>query len=410
MVTRTSPVRYSLTAVVWTWSLTLVAVSIGFAQPEQARSVIDQHLRKAKGSGLIAVFVEGDQWKIEGYGQRSATDLTPPGEEDLFEIGALTQTFTALLALLCQEEGRFELFEPVQDYLALQTGDLQFQPFTCVEIVEPEADPTRPPKRLVTCAPDPAGDPVCVTFCDLASHASGLPLSLNSDFEWTPFVDLTKWEGPVQAISRHTFYRQLREVELKFAPGTGFHYSNVGMAILGHTLEDLFEYPLDSLFSRWIGKPLGMRDTRVAGSGVASPRMLQGLNHKGRPVPRALFDALAPAAGFQSSGRDLARFVQEIFSASPSSRLGIALEQSMQERLEVAFPTAPDETLVGYGWFSTPIAPGSPRRVHWQYGGTPGFRAFLGVCRDTHTGVVLLANAPQSLLELGFTLLEGMQP
>lgn len=387
--------------VITCWVLFLAMPDHLAGQSPTAEELARDHLRGRPHSGLVIGLIRGEEVRIQGYGQKSRRDKEPPTENDLFELGSLTHTFTALALLNSRDAGRFLLEDPILDHLGDQSEVPLFQPYTCVEI----QDPRRPnAKRIVACSPKPGTDPICITFCDLASHSSGLPLAPDDSYDWIPFLNREKWAPEIVSRSRSEFFQSLKSEELKFAPGTAFRYSHTGMAFLGHLLMDIHGLSYDSLLVKFVTGPLQMPDTRT---NAPEGRLLPGHNHRNREVPPLSLDALTPAGGLKSSARDLTRFLQMHFGSSP---LAEAIETALQDRIEVHFPNAPDDTLIGYGWFSSPLMEGSGRRMYWQYGGTGGQRAFIALERNTKTGVVLLANNTGPLWEMGKALLQSLQP
>jgi len=383
------------------WILLLAMPGPLSGQSPKAEEWARDYLRGRPNSGLVIGLLRDGEVRIRGYGQKSRRDKEPPTERDLFELGSLTHTFTVLALLNGREAERFLLEDPIQDYLKDQPGVPLFQPYTCVEM----QDPRRPnAKRIVACSPKPGTDPICITFCDLASHSSGLPLAPDNSYDWIPFLDREKWMPEIVPLSRADFFQSLASEELKFAPGTAFRYSHTGMAFLGHLLMDMHDLSYDSLLAQFVTGPLLMPDTKA---NVPERLVLPGHNHRDRAVPPLALEAMAPAGGLKSNARDLSRFLQAHFGASP---LDEEIETALQDRIEVHFPNTPDGTLVGYGWFSSPLMEGSGKRMYWQYGGTGGQRAFIALERNTKTGVILLANSTGALWDMGKALLQSLQP
>ncbi len=364
---------------------------------KQAKAFVKEH----KHSGLVVALIQGQEVRIRGYGQKSRNQPDPPGESDLFELGSLTHTFTVLAMLSGQQAGRYLPEDLIQDHLKNPSGLPFFQPHVCVEI----QDPRQPnAKRLIACSPKPGAEPVCITFCDLASHTSGLPLAPEESYDWIPFLNREKWDPQIQPLSRSDFLKSLAEKALKFAPGSAFRYSNTAMALLGILLEDIHGLPYDSLLARFVTGPLRMPHTRT---NAPESEVLPGYNHRGKPVPLLRLDAMRSAGGLKSNARDLARFIQAHFVASP---LAEELAVSLQDRIEVQFPDIPEGTLAGYGWFSNSLQEGSGKRMYWQYGGTAGHRAFMALEPNSQTGVILLTNSTGSLPQMGKILLQSLNP
>ena len=81
-----------------------------------------------------------------------------------------------------------------------------------------------------------------ITLRQLLSHTSGLldPETLERDLnEGKPLTETLK------SVRR-------------LAPGSGFHYSNLGYGILGCVMESVLNQPVGRIFEEWLFKPLGM--------------------------------------------------------------------------------------------------------------------------------------------------------
>lgn len=110
-----------------------------------------------------------------------------------------------------------------------------------------------------------------VTLGQLLEHSSGLP-------DWLPlFLDA---DDPGRALS------QICAADLRSAPGTTRVYSDVGMALLGITLERLGGSRLDELAGELVHRPLGMRSTTYRPTSVE--RELCAATSTGNPVERRM--------------------------------------------------------------------------------------------------------------------------
>jgi CubicO group peptidase (beta-lactamase class C family) len=242
-----------------------------------------------------------------------------------------------------------------------------------------------------------------MSFCELILHNSGLPLSLEGGLNWNPFAHMERWEPPRTTLDREQFFKKLNAVRLTAEPGNRYHYSNIGPALLGQLLAEAFDHSYGEILHQKVFEPMGLKNTSLS-----DERLLPGHNHKGKQVPPLHLDAQAPAAGLRSDAIDLSRLILR-FLNPPDPDWEFWIASVRQDRIHVAFPTAPEGTLAGYGWFSSPLGPDNPRRVVWQYGGTAGHRAFVAFVPQTKTGLVLLTNQTHDLKELGLGLIRDMQ-
>jgi len=64
--------------------------------------------------------------------------------------------------------------------------------------------------------------------------------------------------------------------------------------------------------------------------------------------------------------------------------------------------------MAGYGWLISTLNEQTNQPVIWANGGTGGFRSFIGMVKDTETGIVILSNSANSVDEMAFEILELM--
>lgn len=384
--------------------LLLLSVAVAGQIPPGIEALAEKHIKKGRNPGLVVAAVENGQVQYKGYGTVSRGQMACPDERTLFELGALSGVFTTTLVTKQAMEGQFNLGGPINPYLPKGADAPAFQPQKCVEVVLPDPSSGRP-ERILSCTPDPLGEEVCIAFCDLITHTSGLPNSGHGLYDWHPVGTEVSLQGPRQSFTRQDLYAQVAEYPLKTQPGASFRFSNIGIALAGHLAADIAGLPFEGLLEQALLRPLKMKDTRIRLSAGQRERLAQGHDSRGRPVLHWDFDGMAPAAGLKSTAEDLAAFVLANLKTD-DSRMSAVMEQAQQARVDVAFPALLRPTEAGYGWLISKLTPQSNQPVVWMYGGTAGFRAFIGFIKDTGTGIVLLSNSANDIRELGFEMLE----
>lgn len=182
-----------------------------------------------------------------------------PGPHTRYRVASITKTMTAVAVLVGVESGDIALDRPVGDWL-------------------PDA---------------PASD---ASIRQFLSHTAGLPAEPVGP--WWERAGGYDWDALVAM--------QLPRLSV---PGTRFHYSNVGFAVLGHLVETLHGRPWDVVLNELLWSPLGMLDTASDPGadhavGVAVHPDVDHLH----PEPVADYRALSPAGSAWSTPSDLARF------------------------------------------------------------------------------------------------------
>lgn len=355
------------------------------------------YVKKGKNPGLVIGIIRGDVSEVRGYGARSRMDKRPPDGRTIFEIGGLTSVFTTSAVVLASRDHSFALGDPIQPYLKVQAP--AFHPQRCVEITLPTNE------RIVSCSPDLVAEDICISFCDLADHTSGISCSCGGGYEWNPFVDVRFANDTFCDLSKEALYVALGDMKLETAPGRHFRYSNIGIALLGNLVGDRFGGSYADLLGQYVTGPLNMPDTRLRLNLEQAARRAPGYDYRGRPAPPWTFDAMAPAAGLNSTADDLLRFLSANLQRG-SQPLEEAFETVRQARFDISFPGWERPTSAGYGWLISRIGVHNNLPVAWINGGTGGYRAWMGLNTDTRTALVVLSNSAQPVDELAWLIMD----
>lgn len=384
----------------------VLSVSLAGQGVDNWKVLAERYAGKNRNQALMAALVQNGKVEYYAFGQISREVGAPPDENTLFEIGALTEVFTTTLMTKLAMEGDFDLSKPIREFLPEDTDAPLFQPQKCVELVLPTSAGGAP-QRILSCTPDPLSDEISVALCDLATHSSGLPNSGIGLYDWHPIGLAYRLTGPRPGFDRAAFFRKLAECPLKTMPGSEYRFSNMGIALIGHLLSEARGEPFDVLLEKELLQPLGLNDTRFQMTTAQQNHFAPGFSDKGKPVDHWNFEGMSPAAGLKSSAHDLAAFVVANLR-NDNSRWAAVMEQAQQARIDVFFPGLTRPTQAGYGWLISTLSPESNQPVVWMYGGTEGFRAFIGFIKEHGLGIVLLSNSANEIRELGFSMLSDL--
>jgi CubicO group peptidase (beta-lactamase class C family) len=205
--------------------------------------------------------------RTAGYGYANVELKTPVSPEQLFQIGSITKSFTALIMLQLRDEGKVDLHRPVLEYLPWLPVNMPYGP---------------------------------ITAHHLLTHSSGLP-DASGIFQSDP-------------AARHV---------QGFAPGAHFHYCNLGFAILGQIVEKLDGRPWYQCLQARILTPLSMGQTAAVITINSSARSATGYQpffddqvfpRQGRLVPRPpeVFDS--PAGSIAAPPGDMAIYLRMLLN------------------------------------------------------------------------------------------------
>jgi CubicO group peptidase (beta-lactamase class C family) len=189
---------------------------------------------------LVLVSRAGEVAYCETYGTRNATGA-PVEVDTLFRIYSMTKPVTAVAAMMCFEEGLFQLNDPVSQFIP------SFADVRVWKGGSSRATETRPANRAVR-------------IWHLMTHTAGL------------VYDFTAVDPVVVSLFREAEARAPHgaglagwcdawaSVPLLFHPGESWNYS-VAIDVLGRVVEVVSGQNLDDFFTQRILGPLRMNDT-----------------------------------------------------------------------------------------------------------------------------------------------------
>jgi CubicO group peptidase (beta-lactamase class C family) len=251
------------------------------------------------------------------------------GTDAAFRIGSVTKTFTAVLVMRARDDGLLDLDDPIGRHLDVPAhGDL--------------------------------------TIRRLLSHTSGI--------QREPYGDV--WDTLV-APDAARLVADLERVERVLPPARRYHYSNLGVALLGLTVARLRGGTWGEVLADEVLRPLGLSGTSVARPvGATAGYLVDAYSDAARPEPPLDFGAVGPAAQLWSTAADMATWAA--FLADPATVDPAAAVLRPATVDEMRWPvTTTDQGLwsVGFG-LGLILVPRGERVVHVGHDGAmPGFLA-----------------------------------
>lgn len=282
--------------------------------------------------------------------------------DDVYRIGSITKTFTAVLVIQLVEEGRIDLEAPLRTYL-------------------PEA-------------------PVGPTIRMALSHLTGVQREPPGEI----------WES-MQPPTREELIAGLEDAELVLRPGEQWHYSNLVFALLGEIVMRVSAEPYTDVLQRRVLDPLGLSRTSLRPvAPKASPYYVDPYTDTVRDEPDPEVTESTGAAGWLwSTAADLARWGTFLAEGNDAVLPKTALDRMARLQAMV------DEERWSVGWgLGLELYRRGDRVLVGHGGAMPGFLAGLAVDRGERTGAVVLTNtgaeaAPEALaLDLAVTALDAL--
>jgi CubicO group peptidase (beta-lactamase class C family) len=234
--------------------------------PESLGAELDRILATAQSeqrmpSASACVFRDGEVIWERVLGVADVASGRAATSDDVYRIGSITKTFTAVLVMQLVTAGRIELDAPMRTYL-------------------PEA-------------------PVGPTIRMALSHMTGVQREPPGEI----------WES-MEPPSREELIAGLEDAELVLRPGEQWHYSNLVFALLGEIVMRATGEPYADVLQRRILDPLGLTRTSLRPDGPkASPYYVDPYSEIARDEPDPEVTESTGAAGWLwSTAADLARW------------------------------------------------------------------------------------------------------
>ncbi|WP_310963428.1 serine hydrolase domain-containing protein [Nocardioides terrisoli] len=269
-----------------------------------------------------------------------------------YRIGSITKTMTGVLVMQCRDDGLLTLEDPLGDVV---------------------------PESAYRAA----------SLRQLLSHTSGMQSEpVGSWWERSPGVDFEQLSA-ANDVDRSVF-----------APGTTYHYSNLGFALLGEVVARLRGRPWQQVLAERLLGPLGMaRTTYLPAPPYAEGWSVHHLRGTLTAEPARDTGAMAPAGQLWSTIDDLAILAGFLRSGNPAVLSSPSLAEMRRPVRD------------GYG-LATMVAAHPGGQLVGHLGSMPGFQGSMLVDPRSGDGVVALTNATTGLdgVDLTHRLLGSVTP
>jgi CubicO group peptidase (beta-lactamase class C family) len=312
--------------------------------------LIDKEMANDEITGLSIALIDDQRviWQ-KGFGYADLENNIPATPETVYRAGSIAKVFTAAATMQLAEQGKLDIDKPLAAAL----------PEFSIKTRFPEAEP--------------------VTPRNVMSHHSGLPSNFLKDL----FVrDPGRFEVVVDG---------LRNEHLSFPPNFVFSYSNVGMALLGATVQKVSGESFNDYMGKHFFQPLGMSQSSFASRPIA-----KAYDRNKEVEVFSLRDM--PAANLLSNAVDLSQFVKMQFADGKYGDKQILSPATVREMVRVQNKGLPltFQQYVGLGWMmhGVEVPGGGPVASHG--GSLPDSHSMMAILPEHKLGVVVLSNSTTS--------------
>jgi CubicO group peptidase (beta-lactamase class C family) len=311
---------------------------------------LEHHLEASHAAGAALAIT--DREEILGVAVRGMADVgsrSPVRPETRFQIGSISKSFAAIVAMQEVDAGRLDLDVSVNELL----------PWLVL--------------------PEPYGP---ITMHHLLTHTAGLHIGTE---------DAPGFPGALQLLRAWPATRP---------PGERFHYSNDGYKIVGAVLESLTGLPIHDLLAERLLGPLGMTSSAAAITDEVFTDHATGYEPLLTDRPAQLRHPLAPATrtisntadgSIVSTVVDMCAYARLLLAKGdrPDGRGGRILSEAAFDRIMARAVDDTDHGRYGYGLWTEEQ---DGRTWFGHSGGMVGFTALFVTVLDEGLACVVLQN------------------
>ena len=331
------------------------------AQEDSTLKYVKEYIRQivdnGKSASIIIGVVNKDGRQIFSYGELEKGSGKKPDENSLYGIGSITKLFTCSLLADMVCNGKMNLNDPISKYL-----------------------------------PDSVNTPTFngkeITLYDLATHTSGLP----------PRPDNLSPTNPNNPYADYTIdqtYRFLSHYNLSREIGTRYEYSNIGVGLLGYIIAQESNSDFETIVHNKICKPLKLKHTVITVFEKLKKNMAIPYDNEGKIALEWTFSSVFAGAGsLKSTMNDMLEFV--------AANLGLINSKLNSTFIQTHFKHPQNNIALGWHIWNDF---GSFNYGH--SGSTIGYKSFIGFNKETQTGVVVLSNKTDAIIDIGLHMLDS---
>jgi CubicO group peptidase (beta-lactamase class C family) len=327
-------------------------------------------MRKNDVTGLSIALVDDQKivWS-QGFGYADKELNVLANSDTLYRVGSISKLFTATAAMQLVEQGKLDIDKPLRDYL--------------------------PVFKVI-----PRDGNLNITSRNIMTHHSGLPRDYLAGM-WT-----------TQPASFTQLAEKLEVESAAYPPELLFSYSNVGVSLLGHAVQNVTKQNFEQHMQTSVLQLLGMENSTFSSAVTKSPLSSKGYRNGKLMNEPSLRDV--PAGGLNSSVNDLSHFLSMVFADGSFRNQVILQPKTLHEMLQ-----AQNEDIaldlnfrIGLGWMLSGLGAidieNAGKVVH-HAGSTFLFRSQIIALPEHKLGVVALSNSATAAPAVNKIAVEGLK-
>jgi D-alanyl-D-alanine carboxypeptidase len=307
---------------------------------EQIDQLLTAQYPSTDPGAVVLITKNGETLLRKAYGLANVEQAVALRPEDVFRIGSITKSFTAMAIMLLEEDGKLSVKDPITRFL-----------------------------------PDFPSLDKPITLEHLLTHTSGLAV----------YTEMPELRQMAATATRADIINLIKNAPMASVPGQLFNYNNSGYYLLGAVVEKASGMPYADFLAKRIFSPLGMKDTAYEGQERGAKRIAGYRAQAGRysPAPEMNTSIAFAAGALVSSADDLQRWQQAILTEK-------LLKPATWRRIFTpVLLNSGQATEYGYGWTIRKLR-GQTMREHG--GVISGFQAMSLLLPNEQLTLVFLTN------------------
>ncbi|MCB4781788.1 MAG: beta-lactamase family protein, partial [Sulfurovum sp.] len=317
---------------------------------EYMRWYIKEQMNDKDLVGLSVALVDDQKivWS-EGFGYADKEKGIKATPQTRYRAGSITKLFTDMAVMKLVEEGKMDIDKPFKTYLPEFSIKSRF------------------------------GSTDNITPRNIMTHHSGLPS------EW---LDKMFSENPLP-YTEHV--NVIHDEYVATKPNTVFSYSNLGLTLLGHSVEKVSGIKYADVVKQTLFMPLDMKhsDLKMALSGENASKSYS----KGKET-KELSIGEVPAGALNTSVEDLAHLAMMINANGTYKNHQVLKASTLKKMFTVQNANVPLDVgfEIGLGYFIDSTLLGKKDKVYHHGGAVISQNAFFCVSPHSKLGVVVMSN------------------
>jgi len=279
-------------------SFTANAKSTSDQHDEMVNKTMTQFMQENKLPGMAVELYVNGKHRSYYFGYANREKKTRVNKNTIFEVGSITKIMTALLLAQQVDTAKVQLNDPIKKYFARLSDGLED-----------------------------------ITLQNLATHTSGLP-----------------FDAPDKIASSSQLENFLDHYDPKVDPDDKWIYSNLGIGMLGLTMEQITHKSLKQLYQANILSPLKMHDFAFIIPQRFKSYAAQGYDENNKPITTSKLGLFPSAWAIKASSLDMQHFLAAAIGL-PGTPERILYPIRMTQAAYVKLP----DSMQGLGWDIHPI-------------------------------------------------------